>query len=284
MVRDIRIATNMFIHPKLVKLQRRLGDRGVLSFLRLLCFVGEYRPKGNLSGMDDEDIAIASGWGDDAKEFIATLANLKLLDTKNNTYSIHDWKEHNGYVYHAPERREQAQKAAKAKWVKKNGQETEGNWDADCEDEQCSNQESAVLNGEISNAPSPTPIPTPDPSPKPEPSPDPKYSMSGKKPDSLTGHKSFVTFWHQKYKKRFGVPYKFEKAKDGKLVKELLIAFGYEKLSLMAAAFLDSKDEWVIKAGFTIGIFYRQANTIAQKLNQGEKDEKSKYDGLEQNV
>ena len=58
---DFRLSVGYFEHPKVQKLERRLGAEGVLSHLRLLRFVSQYKPDGNLSGMDAEEVGMAGG-------------------------------------------------------------------------------------------------------------------------------------------------------------------------------------------------------------------------------
>ena len=70
---DIRLDVDFDTNPKIIKLKRRLGDAGVVCLLRLWCYAAKHRSTGLLSGMDPEDIAIASGWTGDGQEFTTTL-------------------------------------------------------------------------------------------------------------------------------------------------------------------------------------------------------------------
>jgi peptidyl-tRNA hydrolase len=73
--------------------------------------------------------------------------------------------------------------------------------------------------------------------------------------------------WQKTYEKEIGTKYAFVGEKDGKLVKGLLAAFGYEKLCRIATAFIkDNDDEFVAKSGHTIGVFKVKAQQIAEKL------------------
>ena len=65
--------------------------------MRLWLWVAQNRPSGLLSGMDDEDIAIAARWKGEATAFMDVITRLKLLDTVGDTYQIHDWQEHNAW-------------------------------------------------------------------------------------------------------------------------------------------------------------------------------------------
>jgi len=95
-----------------------------------------------------------------------------------------------------------------------------------------------------------------------------KQSKRNKKEDigDKSPYKKFVDFWFKEYKDRFEIPYKFNKDKDGKIIKTLLALYDFEMLCKMATAFLKSKDEWIMKTGFTIPIFSTQANKMAQKV------------------
>jgi hypothetical protein len=114
---DIRLQVSFRDHPKRIKLERRLGAAGALALIDLLLSVAQSKPDGNLRGWSDEDIAIAARWPGEPKEFVNTLAELRFLDRHDDeSYSIHDWTEHNGYAAGAPERSERARAAARARW------------------------------------------------------------------------------------------------------------------------------------------------------------------------
>ena len=153
MNKDIRIATSFIHHPKTIKLRTRLGPEGLVSLISLWAFAGEYRPKGRLKNMTDEDIAIASQWTGDPSEFVKVLDDIGWIDADNGDWILHDWEEHNGYAFYSDERKKRAKKAAAVRW---------GNRD---------NANSNAGSIPKRNAPSPTPIPTPSPNPKPTPKP-----------------------------------------------------------------------------------------------------------------
>lgn len=123
MNKDIRLQATFFHHPKAARLQRRLGDAGLVSLLRLWCYAGVHRPKGIFRGMDILDIALAAGWTGDEREFIAALeaAGFLEIDEGSGHYRLHDWEEHNPYAFYAEERSEQARKAAEARWASRRG-------------------------------------------------------------------------------------------------------------------------------------------------------------------
>ncbi len=92
---DIRLSIGFLDHPKTVKLQRQLGEAGVLSLLRLWLWAAQNRPSGILIGMDEDDIEIAARWEGEKGAFNAVATRLRFLDTLEGTYRIHNWTERN---------------------------------------------------------------------------------------------------------------------------------------------------------------------------------------------
>ena len=115
---DIRLQLSFRTHPKTKKLRFALGNDGVMGFIYLLMFAAESRPDGNLSGMDEIDIALAADYEGDAKEFVRILLGVKYLKKIKNGYQIHGWKEHNAYAAGAKKRSELSKKAAAKRWQK----------------------------------------------------------------------------------------------------------------------------------------------------------------------
>jgi hypothetical protein len=130
---DIRLEDSFRTHPKRVKLQRKLGPEGVLSFVDLLLGVGEYKCSGDLSGWTEEDISIVSGYQGDIHLFIETLLELGLLDEDNGALRIHEWPEHQPWAVGAEDRRKAAIKAARARWDKKPNSIKSNEHARDCE-------------------------------------------------------------------------------------------------------------------------------------------------------
>lgn len=108
---DIRLSTDFPMHPKVIKLRRKLGAQGVFSLISLWCFAAKHKPSGVLDNMDEEEIAIAAIWPDDASTFVGTLVELRWLDVDTShpkTYLLHNWIDHNGYAASAPDRSDKA--------------------------------------------------------------------------------------------------------------------------------------------------------------------------------
>ena len=116
---DIRLSTGFFHHPKTVKLKRRMGPAGLVALLQLWTWAAQNKPDGNLSGMDEEDVAIAAGWDEDACLFVQALSAARFLDGQAGAYVLHGWQEHQAYAAAEPARIEKARKAAQARWARR---------------------------------------------------------------------------------------------------------------------------------------------------------------------
>lgn len=119
MNKDIRLSVSFFEHKKTIKLQRRLGDSGIIALQKLWIYTAINKPTGILDGYDVEDIAIAAKWAGDADDFVQTLIDLKWIDKIEDGFSIHDWQIHNLYACYSPERSAKAKKAINTRWSKR---------------------------------------------------------------------------------------------------------------------------------------------------------------------
>jgi len=117
---DLRIDFGFFDHRKTKRLISQLGLQGAWSLLKLWRKAAETRPKGKLYGMDETDIALDAEWPGDPLEFCKTLLDLHWLDRNgDNVYEVHDWQEHQPWIFGSEERSVQAREAAKIMWDKK---------------------------------------------------------------------------------------------------------------------------------------------------------------------
>lgn len=92
---DIRLSVGFWDHPKIVKLERRLGLEGVKSLQILWLWAAQNRPDGVLDGMDAEDIEIAAKWNGVQGSFKDALTEINAVDFDGENYILHGWKEHN---------------------------------------------------------------------------------------------------------------------------------------------------------------------------------------------
>jgi hypothetical protein len=154
MSNDIRVVTSFKGHRKRRKLQMLLAKQPSATdfLLDLWIATSENHPNGVLSGMSDLDIALEAGWEGNPSEFVKALVEAGFLEKNGDTtYRLHDWEEHQPWVFHARERSDRARQAARVRW---------GNdKDADSMLDRCD------LHADR-NAPSPTPNPSPSPSPR----------------------------------------------------------------------------------------------------------------------
>lgn len=80
-------------------------------------------------------------------------------------------------------------------------------------------------------------------------------------------HSKFVKYWCETYEANVHEPYMFAGQKDGKLVKDLISTFGYEKLCKMAEMFIKTVDDnFINECGHTIGIFQLKAQKMVEQL------------------
>jgi len=115
---DIRISVSFRHHRKRLKLRSILGPGSTDFLLDLWISTAMNHPSGFLDGMDEQDIALESGWMDDPKIFVDALIKCSLLDKTDNGFKLHDWEDHQRYVLGAEERSERARHAANVRYGK----------------------------------------------------------------------------------------------------------------------------------------------------------------------
>ena len=96
---DIRLSVGFPTHPKTKKLRKLLGNDAVLALIYLFIFAAQNKPDGDFCGMENEDIEIAVDWEGEDGAFVAALVKVGFLDGEKGAYRIHDWEDHNGWVY-----------------------------------------------------------------------------------------------------------------------------------------------------------------------------------------
>lgn len=121
---DIRIAVSFPHHRKTKKLMLRAGRDAAWSLVCLWCEVAQSAPKGDISSWSNEDIALAAQWDKDPDAFVKALIDSGFLDEALNddgkvTRTLHDWGEHNPWVFYSEERSAQSRRAIRARWDRK---------------------------------------------------------------------------------------------------------------------------------------------------------------------
>lgn len=100
--------------------------------LCLWLYCAENRPTGSLVGMSDEDIESAAEWDKalvkryEPGRFIAAMLEVRFMDRVDGGYKLHDWEEHQPWVFGAPRRSEAARAKARKRWDKANAAATTG--------------------------------------------------------------------------------------------------------------------------------------------------------------
>lgn len=155
---DIRLKCGFHDHPKTVKLIRKIGFEGVFSLTKLWCWAAENRPKGDLSGLDVDDIEIAAGWNGEQGKFLSAIKSGWL----NEDMILNSWEEEQGFIFHSDERREKARNAAASRWNKRKPSDATSMLPA------YKNDATSMPHAFRNDAPSPTPSPTPSPKPTPD--------------------------------------------------------------------------------------------------------------------
>lgn len=148
---DMRLSLDFVDHPKVRKLIRKAGYEGFFSLIKLFSMAGKIYQKGVLKDLESEDIEALCEWRGEGGKFVDSMVDVGFLEKSARGYEIHDWEQHQPWIFHCEVRSEQAKNAARARW------------DAVSMPDACAEHAN-------SNAPSPipTPIPTPNPIPIPK--------------------------------------------------------------------------------------------------------------------
>lgn len=128
MSKDIRVALSFFNHHKTKRLHREFGDSGIVSLWKLWSYCAVHQQDGDLSKWDTVLFQIACERDTDCMQFVERLASkeVQFLDkNEHGKYSIHDWREHQPWVYFAKDRSEIARENVKKRWLNK-GKNTSG--------------------------------------------------------------------------------------------------------------------------------------------------------------
>lgn len=92
-----------------------------------------------------------------------------------------------------------------------------------------------------------------------------KYISMGSPKPANPDIKIFLDYYSINYKEVFGITPIIDWGKDTTITKSLLAVYELAALQKHLLEFLKSKDDWVLKVGFSIGVFKTQINKIASK-------------------
>jgi len=155
-VDDLRIKFSFFDHLKTKRLIRVCGFEGVFCLLYLWKYAGMNCQKGHLKDMTPDDIEDAACWTGDNGVLYGVL-NGSFIDLLNGEHYLHDWERHQGYIFYAEERSDNARKAGLASGEsRKKGIKTDNR----------TGSSTGCSTGSPTPSPSPLPSPTPLPIPK----------------------------------------------------------------------------------------------------------------------
>ncbi len=121
MSKDIRVALSFFTHHKTKRLYKEFGDSGIVSLWKLWSYCAVHQQDGDLSNWDETLFQIACERDTDCMQFVERLASkeVSFLDKVDGKYSIHDWREHQPWVFFAKERSAISRENVKKRWENK---------------------------------------------------------------------------------------------------------------------------------------------------------------------
>lgn len=126
-----------------------LGGEGMVRhLLKLWCYAAEHKQNGTLSNMEDLDISLAADY--DGPDFVEKVIAAGFIDDVFPR-KLHDWKDHQGWIVKAPERKAQAKRAAAISWESRRKRQRQPHADSNATSNAESNNQQYSL---------PTPNPT----------------------------------------------------------------------------------------------------------------------------
>ena len=85
---------------------------------------------------------------------------------------------------------------------------------------------------------------------------------NNKDKDLVPSAPTLITFFVDKYHEKTGEKYFVNGGKDGSLMASLEKRLGRDEVLARLERFFSSRDEFILKAGFSIGVFYSQVNKL----------------------
>lgn len=78
----------------------------------------------------------------------------------------------------------------------------------------------------------------------------------------VSPHTDFIAYAFESFQSKFGEKMLIDGGKDGKIVKDLLSAYGLDRLKNLWNVFMQSDDPYIEQAGRSIGVFKSQINKL----------------------
>ena len=167
---DIRIKIDLFNHPKFQELEEEHGAGGCLRLFQLWGAVARFKPDGVLSGWTVRTIARQAGAEkSEAESLVKALLDSGFLDFDGETYSCHDWADHQPWAAGVKDRESWAKKMNQKKVEKRRRLQLERIEATDTETDTETGTETGTVTDtshHLTNS-----LPTPKPKPKPAPIP-----------------------------------------------------------------------------------------------------------------
>lgn len=127
---DIRLAVNFWQHPKVYRLEKRLGLKAIRSLQILWIWCAQNRPDGNLFNLAPDEIEFVADWRGKKGAFFGACIG-EWIDETEAGYRLHEWADYNPYQAQAGSReearKEKARNAANARWGKGRQADANGN-------------------------------------------------------------------------------------------------------------------------------------------------------------
>jgi hypothetical protein len=112
---DFLVEASMVSNPKVLRLERRMGDAAIAWLIKFWCFVRHHRSDGNLTGLSDEDIESSVGWGGPGS-LLAILREFHFVDGPEGSSWAHDWFDRQPWAATEEFRSSAGKAGAAARW------------------------------------------------------------------------------------------------------------------------------------------------------------------------
>nr|WP_319775989.1 hypothetical protein [uncultured Sphaerochaeta sp.] len=124
---DMRIDIDFVDHPKTKRLISKAGFEGFYCLIKLFSSVSKIYKKGYLKDCDETDIEELAGWTGEPGVLFKALMDKRIcfLEKVDGELYVHDWKEHQPWIYFSDERSEIARQNIRKRWTKKEEDEEE---------------------------------------------------------------------------------------------------------------------------------------------------------------
>ena len=182
---DIRIKVDLFNHPKFQELEEEYGAGVCLRLFQLWGAVARFKPDGVLSGWTAGTIGRQAGAEkSEAESLVKALFESGFLDFDGETYSCHDWADHQPWAAGVKDREKWAKKMNRKKLQKRRKAQLCKITDSDTDSGTDSGTDTGTATGTDSGTATGTPhhLSYPNPNPNPNPAPIPTQQA----PDEIT--------------------------------------------------------------------------------------------------